>query len=109
MFERSTIKILLVFLTVYAGIWLPYIVLQGNLPASLSAPYALLGFAQAIPAYILNSVGISGLIQNDGYCGWGWCGPTVFGYVVLSAFWVLVAWFIAWLISNLTNAGKGRS
>ena len=109
MFERSTIKVFSVCAAVYAGVWLPYVVLQGNLPSYLSAPYAVLGLVQAIPVYILDSMGIPGLLQNNGHCGWGWCGPTVFGYVVLVMFWVAIVWFIAWFISNLTSAGKGHS
>jgi ribose/xylose/arabinose/galactoside ABC-type transport system permease subunit len=106
MFERTTIKVLLVIAVAYAGIWLPYVVCRNNLPAYLTAPYAVLGLAQAIPVYILNGIGIPGLLQNNGHCGWGWCGPTVFGYVVLVIFWVVVVWLIAWFISNLTSAGK---
>jgi hypothetical protein len=109
MFERKKIKVLLAIAVAYAGVWLPYVFWRGNLPAYLNAPYAVLGLAQAIPVYILSGIGIPGLLQNKGLCGWGWCGPTVFGYVVLVMFWVVVAWLIAWLISKLTSAGKGRS
>jgi hypothetical protein len=109
MFERTTIKVFLLVAVAYAGIWLPYVVWRDNLPSYLAAPYAVLWLAQAIPVYILNGIGIPGLLQNNGLCGWGWCAPTVFGYVVLVIFWVVVAWLSAWFISNLTSAGKGRS
>jgi hypothetical protein len=109
MFERRTIKVLFLIAVAYAVLWVPYVVWQGSLPAYLTAPYAVLGLVHTIPVYILNGIGIPGLLQNNGYCGWGWCGPTVFGYVVLAAFWTVVAWLVAWLISNLTSTVKGRS
>ena len=109
MFERTTIKVFLLVAVAYAGIWLPYVVWRDNLPSYLAAPYAVLWLAQAIPVYILNGIGIPGLLQNNGLCGWGWCAPTVFGYVVLAIFWVVVTWLSAWFISNLTSAGKGGS
>lgn len=109
MFERITVKVLLAIAVAYAGVWLPYVVWRGNVPADLSALYAVFGFAHVIPVYILNSIGIPGLLQNNGHCGWGWCSPTVFGYVVLVIFWVVVVWLFAWFVSNLTRAGKGRS
>ena len=71
MFERTTVKVLLVIAAAYAGVWLPYVVWQGNVTADLSALYAVLGFAHVIPVYILNSIGVPGLLQNNGHCGWG--------------------------------------
>jgi branched-subunit amino acid transport protein len=109
MFERRTIKVFFVIAVSYAGLWIPYVVWQENLPADLTAPYAVLGLVHTIPVYILNGIGIPGLLHNNGHCGWGWCGPTVLGYVLLVTFWIVIAWLIAWFISNLRSADKRRS
>ena len=106
MFERSTYKVLVVIAMAYAAVWLPYVVLRENLPAFLAGPYTFLWLAQAIPVYILSGIGVPGLLQNNGHCGWGWCRPTVFGYVVLVIFWVVVAWLIAWCISKATKTNR---
>jgi len=45
--------------------------------------------------------GIPGLLEHHGTCGWGWCAPTLFGWVFLCAFWLLVVWFLAWGLSSL--------
>jgi len=31
-----------------------------------------------------------------------WCALTLFGWVFLCAFWLLVVWFLAWGLSSLT-------
>ncbi|WP_144778115.1 hypothetical protein [Marinobacter maritimus] len=103
MFERTTVKVLLVIAVAYAGVWLPYVLGQGDLPAWLSSPYAVLGLIQVMPVYMLDGAGVPWLLQNNGHCGWGWCSPTVFGYIVLVIFWVVVAWLLAWFISYLAR------
>ncbi len=106
MFERTTIKLLCVFALINALVWLPYLLLQGKLPVYLSAPYAVLGFIQTVPVYLLNSIGFPGLLLNHGQCGWGWCSPSTFGYGMLVAIWFIVLWFVAWLVSLLASARK---
>jgi hypothetical protein len=110
MFERTTIKLLVAIAGGYLCVWLPYVVWQDKLPAFLTAPYAALGLGQAIPVYVLSGMGVPGLLESNGHCGWGWCGPTVLGSVVLAIFWVVVVWLIAWLISIGTSSfSKGAS
>jgi len=108
MFKRLTIKSLLLIAATCAAVWLPSVVWRDNLPAFLIAPYAVLRGIPPIPVYILNAMGVPGLLQNNGHCGWGWCAPTVFGYVTLATFWVAVAWLVARFISILTNKRRLR-
>ncbi|ACR14787.1 hypothetical protein TERTU_3772 [Teredinibacter turnerae T7901] len=106
MFERTTIKLLCVFILINALVWLPYLLLRDNLPVYMSAPYAVLGFIQTMPVYLLNSIGFPGLLLNNGQCGWGWCSPSTFGYCALLVFWLIVLWLIARLVSLLASAPK---
>lgn len=43
--------------------------------------------------YMLSYIGVPGLLENGGLCGHGWCGPSVFGWIVM--FIIVVAAFAA--------------
>jgi hypothetical protein len=78
------------------------------LPALLWPHYldSAVGIVVAIPylsIYLFNGIGIPGLLQNDGACGFGWCAPTLFGWIFLCAFWLLLAWLVAWSMASLTK------
>lgn len=103
MANRRTLKIFLFILAVYILVWVPYVLLRDVLPDFLAAAYAVIGFLQVIPIYVFGNIGIPGLLVNDGSCGWSWCGPTSFGYVLLSIFWSLVAWLVSLFTCHLTK------
>jgi hypothetical protein len=74
------------------------------LPAAIWPKYldSPLGIALVFPylsIYLFHALGIPGLLQHNGACGWGWCAPTAFGWVFLCAVWLAVAWFIAWRLA----------
>ena len=49
-----------------------------------------LGILVAAPflaVYLFSNMGIPGLLEHGGRCGWGWCEPTLFGYLFLVLFW----------------------
>jgi len=52
----------------------------------LALPYYLV--------YLLHQAGMPGLLANDGLCGWGWCAPTLFGWLVillpLLSLWLMI-------------------
>ena len=52
--------------------------------------------------YAFHKLGIPGLLESHGACGWGWCSPTAFGWAFLVAFWIAAAWLIAWGVARLT-------
>lgn len=109
MFERTTVKVFFIIAITYLVIWLPYAVWQSDLPAGLEPLYAILGFAHLIPIAVLSRLGIPGLLDNNGHnCGWGWCGPTILGYLVTIVLWTQAAWLLAWLISKLISGNKGN-
>ena len=58
-----------------------------------------------LPPYLsvslFHMLGVPGLLEHNGLCGWGWCAPTVFGWIFVAAFCLLVAWGNAWVIAAL--------
>lgn len=68
-------------------------------PAYLDSP---MGLGVAVPylsLYAFDMVGIPGLLQNNGACGWGWCAPSTFGWIFIISVWLGIAWLLACLIA----------
>jgi hypothetical protein len=63
------------------------------------------GYAVMVPflsIYLFHHLGIPGLLEHDGACGWGLCSPTAFGWTFLVILWIGVAWLVAWGLARLT-------
>jgi hypothetical protein len=104
MLTRRTLLILAAILGIYALLWLP---------AAFSAryfdsPFGLIAAFPMLSIYLFHTLGMPGLLQNGGACGWGWCAPTLFGWIFVVAVWVLLAWLVAWRI-GLARAGRIRT
>src|SRR5688572_10016019 len=95
---RRTLRIFAVLVAAYALLVLPGFVW----PSYLDTPAGLLVLVPGLSIYLFHKVGIPGLLEHNGLCGWGWCAPTTFGWVFLVAFWLLVVLLIAWGIAALT-------
>lgn len=72
-------------------------------PSYLESMSSFLVMVPLLSIYIFHKLGIPGLLEHDGACGWGWCAPTVFGWAFLVMFWTGVAWLIAWGLACLTT------
>jgi len=97
--KYKTFKIMAVILFIYFLLWAPPIFW----PKYLDTP---LGIIVAFPlwsVYLFHSIGIPGLLQHNGACGWGWCAPTFFGWVFITVFWLLLVWLAARFFISLTN------
>jgi hypothetical protein len=97
-------------LACYFLLWLPYLFWTEY----LDTPLGIVAVFPVLSVYIFHGIGIPGLLQNDGACGWGWCAPTPFGWVFLVILWLLAFWTVAWAIARLTrqkgaNTGPGNS
>ena len=69
------------------------------------------GVLLAIPllsVYVLHSAGVPGLLQHNGLCGWGWCSPSILGWMFAAALWLGIAWLVAWGIASLTRKRTAR-
>jgi hypothetical protein len=70
-------------------------------PKYLDSPIGIVIVLPFLSVYIFHSLGIPGLLQNNGACGWGWCAPTPFGWVFIGAVWLLELWAAAWVLSKV--------
>lgn len=83
MLEPPTLKILAVLVIVCTVLSLPAYV--G--PSFLEEPSSYFVIVPLLSIYWFHHVGIPGLLQHGGACGWGLCSPTIFGWSFLAAFW----------------------
>ena len=100
---RRTLKFLAALLAAYAlMVMLAYLG-----PASLQEFTGYFVLVPFLSIYVFHRLGIPGLLEHNGACGWGWCSPTALGWALLVVFWLAIAWLIAWAIARLT-ARKGE-
>jgi hypothetical protein len=102
--KQRSFRILAVLVLVYALLILPGFVW----PAYFESPAGLLVLAPILSVYLFHKIGVPGLLEHNGLCGWGWCAPTAFGWVFLVAFWVGFACLIAWGIGELMARAARR-
>ncbi|MDP2007573.1 MAG: hypothetical protein Q8K45_18020 [Rubrivivax sp.] len=101
--SRRRLKIFLVLIAGYACLVLPALAW----PAYLDTPMGLVFALPYLSVYLFHGIGVPGLLQHRGLCGWGWCAPTVFGWAFLAVFWLGVAWLLATVIARVT-AGRDK-
>ena len=98
MLRPRTLKILAVLLTAYALLAAPAYL--G--PSYLEELGSHLVMPPLLSIYLFHHLGVPGLLEHKGHCGWGMCAPTAFGWGFLIAFWVGFAWLVAWGLARLT-------
>jgi hypothetical protein len=104
MLEPRTLKILGLILAAYVLLLAPGFFW----PAYLDSPVGILLLVPMLSIYLFHSLGVPGLLQNNGLCGWGWCSPTWFGWAFLMVAWVMVAWGISRGVAALTNEARHK-
>ncbi len=97
MLTYRTLKVFIVLLAGYVVICLPALVW----PHYLDSPLGIIVAVPYLSVYLFHGIGVPGLLQNNGACGWGWCAPSFFGWVFLGGFWGMALWLIAWGITAL--------
>lgn len=101
MFEPRTLKILAAILSGYAALSIP--AWWG--PSYLETVSSYVLIVPILSIYLFHSLGIPGLLEHNGACGWGLCSPTPFGWIFLVLFWVGVAWLVAKGVARLGYKG----
>ncbi len=76
---RIFIITFIVLAGLYAALFAFGSVYKGDPPEMLVAVAGWPLFA----LYMLSYIGVPGLLENGGLCGHGWCGPSVFGWIVM--------------------------
>lgn len=64
-------------------------------PGWLDTPVGIVVAAPFLSVYLMSALGIPGLLQHGGACGWGWCAPSWLGWVAIVLVWSAVAWLCA--------------
>lgn len=73
--------------------WLDYLMLAGYVAVLLA-----------------HQVGVPGVLEHNGLCGWGMCAPTPLGWVVAAATWFFAFALLSWSIARvLTRIGRARA
>lgn len=70
----------------------------------------LLAFAGLPPfmlAHLLHKARVPGMLEHGGLCGWGWCEPTLLGWIAAVALMALVLWPVAAALSWLWRRAPG--
>ncbi|MCA0175468.1 MAG: hypothetical protein LCH73_04140 [Proteobacteria bacterium] len=98
MFDRRTLKLLAAFVCGYFLLLVPGAIW----PAYLDTPMGILVMAPLLCCYLLAYLGVPGLLQNNGACGWGWCAPTALGWLVSVMVCLVGLWLLAWLLAPST-------
>jgi hypothetical protein len=102
MLRLRTLKILTALLTGYALLALP--AYWG--PSYLEAISSSVVMVPFFSIHIFHKLGIPGLLEHNGACGWGWCSPTAFGWGFLVIFWIGVTWIVAAGLARLTAPSR---
>ena len=67
----------------------------------LDSPFGFVVVAPYFAPYIVNFLGVPGLLEHNGACGWGWCPPTIAGWGLILGVWFLGVLLLAWIIKQL--------
>jgi hypothetical protein len=99
-------------LKIFAGILILYAALVAEVylgpPLFFQEAAAYFVLATFLAAHLFHALGVPGLLEHGGYCGWGPCGPTPLGWAFLAVFWLLVFWLIAWAAARLSAAWAAK-
>jgi hypothetical protein len=94
-----TMKIMAILVCCYFLLWVPIYFW----PAYLDSPFGLLIVLPYFSLYLLHGLGIPGLLEHNGACGWGWCSPSLLGWLVLSILGCFITWLLARVIVTITS------
>jgi hypothetical protein len=99
MFKPRTLKTLALILAIYGLFLLPGLIWSSY----LDSPAGVLLLVPMLSVYLFHKAGIPGLLEHDGLCGWGWCSPTVFGWLFVAILWLAAAWLMAWGLASVSG------
>ena len=104
MLKLRTLKIFALIVAAYALVVLPGFFW----PSYFESPAGILVLVPGLSVYFFHTVGVPGLLEHNGFCGWGLCSPTLFGMVFVVAFWVVAVWCVAWAVAALISRYAAR-
>lgn len=93
--HRRTFKFLALLIAGYLLLLAPGLIW----PSWLDSPARYLLLAPYLSVFLFHKLGVPGLLEHNGLCGWGWCSPTPFGVFFTVIAWLAVAWLVAWALA----------
>ena len=105
MLNRRTVKI-------FTGLWVAYALLSLPAwvgPAFLQEISSHIYLTPIWAVHIFHYLGVPGLLEHAGGCGWSLCSPTASGWAFLIVFWAGVAWCVAGRLARLTPGSRARA
>ena len=77
-------------------------------PKYLDSPIGLVLVMPFLSVYLFHKLGVPGLLEHNGLCGWGWCAPSIAGWLFIAVLWVTGTWAIAWCLSKAFPGAHAR-
>lgn len=99
MLHSRTLKILALLLAAYALV----VVAAHWGPPGLQETAGVFVLVPLLSVYLFHKLGVPGLLEHNGLCGWGWCNPTAFGWAFTALLWLVLAWLLAWGLAGLAS------
>jgi hypothetical protein len=99
MFKPRVLKTLAIIVIIYLLLLSPGLIW----PKYLDSPVGLLVAIPFLFVYLFHGIGIPFLLEHNGACGWGWCAPTLFGWIFISVFWLIMVWLLSAFIASMTS------
>jgi hypothetical protein len=87
MFQPRTFKFVAAIIATFLLLCVPALLWPGY----LDSPEGLVVAVPYLSIYLFHKIGIPGLLEHNGACGGGWCAPSIFGWVFLCTFGLLIA------------------
>jgi hypothetical protein len=100
--KRRRLSIFAILWTLYALLCLPGIWWPGYFDSALG----LVLIAPLLSVYLFSMIGVPGLLDNNGLCGWGWCAPSLFGWIFTLTFCLITSWLIACGIERISRRSR---
>lgn len=75
MFKLRTFRVLALLIGAYLLLLLPGVLY----PPYFETPAAWLLMAPYLSVSLFHKLGVPGLLEHNGLCGWGWCPPVMWG------------------------------
>ena len=97
----TTLKIFALLVGLYVLALLPALFIEGYSDSALG----ILVLIPYLSILLFHKAGVPAMLQHDGLCGWGWCAPTVFGWVLAAVFWLGVIWLLAAIVAAARASG----
>lgn len=91
----ATLKVFAFLVGLYVLALLPALFIEGYGESAVG----ILVLIPYLSVLLFHKVGVPGVLQHDGLCGWGWCAPTIFGWVLAAVVWLGLLWLMAAIVA----------